>query len=126
MGYHSTLDHLGTLMIIVKECYDNKTNVLCCFIDFRKYFNIMPKANLWNRLDVAYSVAINDNKMSLMSKGMSKLATLSLVKKKKLSNSWISYVPSSDDVQWSLNIIKFFMKLWCPNRPMDNMVGLFS
>jgi hypothetical protein len=35
----------------VEECHNNKTNLLCCFIDFRKYFDIVPRTNLWNRLE---------------------------------------------------------------------------
>jgi hypothetical protein len=34
-----------------EECHNNKTNLLCCFIDFRKYFDIVPRTNLWNRLE---------------------------------------------------------------------------
>jgi hypothetical protein len=50
-SYHSTMDHLVMLKIIVEACENNKTNLLCCFIDFRKYFNKVPKMNLWNRLE---------------------------------------------------------------------------
>jgi hypothetical protein len=38
------------LKIIVKECGNNKTNFLCCFVDF-KFFDIVPMTNLWNRLE---------------------------------------------------------------------------
>jgi hypothetical protein len=50
-GYHSIVDHLITLRIIVEECHNNKTNLLCCFIDFRKSFDTVPRTNLWNRLE---------------------------------------------------------------------------
>jgi hypothetical protein len=50
-SYHSTVDHLVMLRIIVEECHNNKTNLLCCFIDFRKYFDTVPRTNLWNRLE---------------------------------------------------------------------------
>jgi hypothetical protein len=50
-GYHSTVDHLITLRIIAEECHNNKTNLLCCFIDFRKAFDTVPRTNLWNRLE---------------------------------------------------------------------------
>jgi hypothetical protein len=39
------------LKIIVKECHNNKTNILCCFLDFRKTFDIVPRTNLWNILE---------------------------------------------------------------------------
>jgi hypothetical protein len=34
----------------VEEYSNNKINLLCCFVDFRKAFDTMPKMNLWNRL----------------------------------------------------------------------------
>jgi hypothetical protein len=34
----------------VKECCNNKINLLCCFVEFRKYFDIVPRTNLWNQL----------------------------------------------------------------------------
>jgi hypothetical protein len=49
--YHSTLDHLVTFRIITEECRNDKTDLICCFIDFRKYFDTMPRTNLWNRLE---------------------------------------------------------------------------
>ena len=39
------------LRIIVEECLNNTTNLLCCFIEFMKTFNIVPRTNLWNRLE---------------------------------------------------------------------------
>jgi hypothetical protein len=42
-SYHSTVDHLVMRRINVEECQNNKTNLLCCFIDFRKYFDIVPR-----------------------------------------------------------------------------------
>jgi hypothetical protein len=36
--YHSTVDHLVTFRIIVKEFHNIKTNLFCCFVDFRKVF----------------------------------------------------------------------------------------
>jgi hypothetical protein len=35
----------------VEECQNNKTNLLCCFVDFRKVFYTVPRNNLWNRLE---------------------------------------------------------------------------
>jgi hypothetical protein len=50
-GYHSTVDHLIGLRIIVEDCLNNKTTLLCCFIEFRKKFVIVLRTNLWNRLE---------------------------------------------------------------------------
>ena len=48
---YSTTDHLVILRIIVEECHKNKSNLFCCFVDFRKDFNTIPRNNLWNRLE---------------------------------------------------------------------------
>jgi hypothetical protein len=49
--YHSTVDHLVTFRIIAEESCNTKTNFFCCFVDFRKYFDMVPRKNLWNRLE---------------------------------------------------------------------------
>jgi hypothetical protein len=49
--YHSTVDHLATFRIIAEEFCDTKTNSFCCFVDFRKAFYMVPRKNLWNRLE---------------------------------------------------------------------------
>ena len=48
---HPTTDHLVTLRIIVEECRNDKSNLFCCFVDFRKDFDMVPRNNLWNRLE---------------------------------------------------------------------------
>jgi len=45
------VDHLVTLKIIADECLNNKTNLLCCFVEFKKYFDTMSITNLWNMLE---------------------------------------------------------------------------
>jgi hypothetical protein len=35
----------------MEECHNNKTNLLCCFIDFRKAFDTVLRKNLWDRLE---------------------------------------------------------------------------
>jgi hypothetical protein len=49
--YHSTVDHLVTFRIIAEEFCNAKTNLFCCFVDFRKAFDMVPRKNLWNRLE---------------------------------------------------------------------------
>jgi hypothetical protein len=49
--YHSTVDHHVTFRIIVEEFCNTKTNFFCCFVDFRKAFDMVPRKNLWNRLE---------------------------------------------------------------------------
>ena len=48
---HSTKDHLVMLRIIVEEFCNDKSNPLCCFVDFGKDFDTVPRNNLWNRLE---------------------------------------------------------------------------
>jgi hypothetical protein len=45
------VEHLIALRIIAEECQNNKTNILFCFVYFRKSFDTMPRTNLWNRLE---------------------------------------------------------------------------
>jgi hypothetical protein len=49
--YHSTVYHLVNFRIIVEEFHNTKTNIFCCFVDFRKDFDMVPRKNLWNRLE---------------------------------------------------------------------------
>jgi len=48
---HSKTDHLVTLRIIVEEFRNDKSNLFCCFVEFRKAFNTVSRNNLWNRLE---------------------------------------------------------------------------
>ena len=48
---HSTTDHLVTLRIIVEECCNDKYNLFCFFVEFRKAFDTVPRNKLWNRLE---------------------------------------------------------------------------
>ena len=48
---YSTMDHLVMLRIIAEEFCNNKFDLLCCFVYFRKSFDTMPRNNLWNRLE---------------------------------------------------------------------------
>jgi hypothetical protein len=45
------MDHLVTLRIIAEEFCNTKTNILCCFVDFRKAFDTVPRKILWDRLE---------------------------------------------------------------------------
>jgi hypothetical protein len=50
-GYYSTVEQLITLRIITEDFCNNKTNLLFCYVDFSKYFDNVPRNNLWNRLE---------------------------------------------------------------------------
>ena len=45
------MKHLVMLRIIVEECRNDKSNLFCCFVDFRNDFYTIPRNNLWNRLE---------------------------------------------------------------------------
>jgi hypothetical protein len=49
--YHSTVGHIVTFRIIAEEFCNTKTNISCCFVDFRKDFDMVLRKNLWNRLE---------------------------------------------------------------------------
>ena len=46
----STLDHILTLRTIIKEGRANGRKIYCCFVDFRKAFDTVPRARLMNRM----------------------------------------------------------------------------
>ena len=48
---HSTTYHLVALRIIAKEWRNIKPDLFCCFMDFRKYFDTIPRNNQWNRIE---------------------------------------------------------------------------
>ena len=40
---HSTVDHGITLRHIVEKVWEDKEEVFCCFVDFKKAFETVPK-----------------------------------------------------------------------------------
>jgi hypothetical protein len=49
--YHSTMEHIFSFRIIAEEFRNSKTNLFFCFVYFRKAFDMVPRKNLWNRLE---------------------------------------------------------------------------
>jgi len=47
----SATNHLVMLRIIVEECPNDKSNLFCCFMVFRKAFDTVPINKLWNILE---------------------------------------------------------------------------
>ena len=41
---HLAMDHLITLRIIAKECRNNESDLFCCFVDFIKAFDTLPRS----------------------------------------------------------------------------------
>jgi hypothetical protein len=50
-SYDSTMDRHVMLKIIMEECPNNKINLHCSLVDFRKYFDTVPMDNNWYSLE---------------------------------------------------------------------------
>lgn len=54
MGFrpkHSTVDHSITLRHIIEKAWARKDEVFCCFVDFKKAFDTIPRDKLWARME---------------------------------------------------------------------------
>jgi hypothetical protein len=47
---HQTIDHIFTLQAIIEEARHRSSKVYCCFVDFRKAFDSVPREALFQRL----------------------------------------------------------------------------
>jgi hypothetical protein len=49
---HSTIDHCVTLRHLIKKIWDKHgETAYCCFVDFKKAFDTMPRDKLWNKME---------------------------------------------------------------------------
>lgn len=48
---HSIVDHGITLRHIIEKAWEKKAEVFCCFVDFKKAFDTVPRDKLWNRME---------------------------------------------------------------------------
>ena len=48
---HSTVDHGITLRHIVENVWGSKEELLCCFVDFKKEFDTVPRDKLWCKME---------------------------------------------------------------------------
>ncbi|XP_057862981.2 uncharacterized protein LOC131071237 [Cryptomeria japonica] len=49
---HSTIDHCIMLRHLIEKIWDNQwEEAYCCFVDFKKAFDMVPKDKLWNRME---------------------------------------------------------------------------
>ncbi|MCO5601437.1 hypothetical protein L7F22_055559 [Adiantum nelumboides] len=47
---HSTIVHLVTLRILMEESHLKGKGLYCCFVDFKKAFDMVPQENLWKHM----------------------------------------------------------------------------
>ena len=47
---HSTIDHLFTLRVLMEESRLKGNHLHCCFVDFTKAFDTIPRDGLWQRM----------------------------------------------------------------------------
>jgi hypothetical protein len=48
---HSTIDHNITLRHIIEKVWEKKEEAFCCFVDFKKSFDTVPRDKLWHRME---------------------------------------------------------------------------
>jgi hypothetical protein len=48
---HSMIDHDITLRHIIEKVWEKKEEAFCCFVDFKKDFDIVPRDKLWHRME---------------------------------------------------------------------------
>jgi hypothetical protein len=48
---HPIVDHCITLRHIIEKVWEKKEEVFCCFVDFRKAFDTIPRDKLWGRTE---------------------------------------------------------------------------
>ncbi|MCO5593426.1 hypothetical protein L7F22_047440 [Adiantum nelumboides] len=48
---HSTIDHLVTLRVLMEESWLKGKPLFCCFVDFKKAFDTVPRAWLWQGME---------------------------------------------------------------------------
>lgn len=56
---HRTIDHIFTLRTVIEEARHRSSKVYCCFVDFRKAFDSVPREDLFQRLrDIGISTTL--------------------------------------------------------------------
>ena len=48
---HSTIDHLISIRVLMEESRLKGQALYCCFVDFTKAFDTIPRAGLWKRME---------------------------------------------------------------------------
>ena len=45
------MDHGITLRHIIEKVWEKKEEAFCCFVDFKKAFDTVPRDKLWHRME---------------------------------------------------------------------------
>lgn len=48
---HSTVDYGITLRHLIEKRWEEKEEIFCCFVDFKKAFDTVPRVKLWKRME---------------------------------------------------------------------------
>ena len=85
----------------MEECHNDKSNLFCCFVDFRKDFDMVPGNNLWNRLEElkvpfelrATAIKLYENVIAKFKniEGWSKYINCNIIVKSKVSFSLLPF-----------------------------------
>jgi hypothetical protein len=84
------VDHLVIVRITIEVYCNNKIDLLCWFVDFRKTFDIVPRISLWNRLEmIKVCFESRDTMKRLYENVFSKLRNIEGWSKEITYNNWV-------------------------------------
>jgi hypothetical protein len=107
--YHSTVDHLVTFRIIAEEFHNTKTNLFCCFVDFRKSFDMVPRKKGCPLSPTLFGIYIDKLEDCLEKTGCVSPTLIGIVINRLLyANDIILMARSPHDLENQLRILKDF------------------
>ena len=56
--HHSTINHLVTLQVLMEESRLRVKGLYCCFVDFNKAFDMVPREHFWRLMEELEEVNI--------------------------------------------------------------------
>ena len=48
--YHATVDTIFALQSIIQKTLKSKKKMYCCFVDYKKAFELVDRSKLWSKL----------------------------------------------------------------------------
>ena len=74
---HQTTDYIFTLRATIEEAWHRSSKVYCCFVDFRKAFDSVPREDLFQRLrEIGFSSTLLTAIMRLYESVLGRLRTV--------------------------------------------------